>query len=373
MPQLRFVIFGLSITSSWGNGHATTYRGLVRELVARGHDVLFLERDVPWYADNRDLPKPLHGTTALYNSVDEAKDRFSRQVGQADVVMVGSYVPDGVAIGDWVTSHAGGATAFYDIDTPVTIAKLERLEEEYLSAQLIPRYDLYLSFTGGPILRRLERQFGSPRARVLYCSVDPAVYRPEDTAAKWDLGYIGTYGEDRQPKLDALLCSPARQWKEGRFVVAGPMYPESIMWPENVERVDHLAPGDHRTFYNSQRFTLNVTRADMVRAGHSPSVRLFEAAACGVPIISDWWAGLDQMFKPGREILIAQTCEESLRFLREIPEKERLRIGERARARVSACHTAAHRAAELETHVMEAISAKSTSHPRFGLSPIRVQ
>jgi spore maturation protein CgeB len=369
MRQLRFVVFGLSITSSWGNGHATTYRGLVRELVARGHDVLFLERDVPWYADNRDLPQPPYGRTVLYNSVEEAKDRFARHVRQADVVMVGSYVPDGIAMGEWVVSQANGVTAFYDIDTPVTLAKLERGEEEYLSTQLVSRYDLYLSFTGGPILRRLVRRFGAQKAHALYCSVDPAMYRPEPRDCRWDLGYIGTYGEDRQPTLDDLLSKPARQWKEGRFVVAGPMYPKEISWPQNVQRVDHLAPSDHRAFYNSQRFTLNVTRADMVRAGHSPSVRLFEAAACGVPIISDWWAGLDRIFKPGREILISRSPEDSLRFLRELPDEDRRLIGERARARVLAYHTAAHRAAELEQYVTEAITVRAASRSPQRVAP----
>ncbi len=373
MPQLRFVIFGLSITSSWGNGHATTYRGLVRELAARGHDVLFLERDVPWYSSNRDLPKPPYGKTFLYESLEEAKDRFSRHVRQADVVIVGSYVPEGVAIGEWVVSHTSGIAAFYDIDTPVTMAKLERGDEEYLSAALVSQYDLYLSFTGGPILRRIERRFRSPRARVLYCSVDPDVYRPEEQACKWDLGYLGTYGEDRQPTLDALLCEPARRWKVGRFIVAGPMYPKTIHWPANVERIDHLAPSFHRAFYNSQRFTLNVTRADMVREGYSPSVRLFEAASCGVPVISDWWPGLDKLFKPGREILIARSPDESLRFVRDNSGEERRRIGERARARVLSAHTASHRAAELEKYVMEAITVRSVSRPRLNLSTVSVQ
>lgn len=373
MAQLRFVIFGLSITSSWGNGHATTYRGLVRELAARGHEVTFLERDVPWYAENRDLPEPPYGRTLLYNTLEEAKDRFARNVAQADVVIVGSYVPEGVAVGEWVVSRAAGVTAFYDIDTPVTMAKLERGDEEYVSPQLVRQYDLYLSFTGGPTLRRIERQYGSPRARVLYCSVDPEMYRPESCECEWDLGYIGTYGADRQPTLDALLCEPARQWKEGRFIVAGPMYPKSIRWPRNVKRVDHLPPGEHRRFYNSQRFTLNVTRADMVRAGYSPSVRLFEAACCGVPVISDWWVGLDKIFKPGREILIAEKPEQSLTLLRTTPERERVRIGERARARVMGAHTAAHRAAELESYVREVQAARPVSSPGLKLSTVGVQ
>jgi spore maturation protein CgeB len=375
MAQLRVVIFGLSITSSWGNGHATTYRSLVRELSARGHDVLFLERDAPWYADNRDLPNPPYGSTMLYSSVEEVKDRFARLVRQADVTIVGSYVPDGVAIGEWVMSHAGGITAFYDIDTPVTMAKLERGEEDYLSCQLISQYDLYLSFTGGPLLRRVEKRFGSPRARLLHCSVDPIAYYPEEHPPKWDLGYIGTYGEDRQPTLEALMCEPARQWHNGRFVVAGPQYPVSIQWPANVARIEHLPPSQHRYFYNSQRFTLNITRADMVRAGYSPSVRLFEAAACGVPIISDEWRGLSSLFRPGKEILTARSPEQVRRLLQETPESQRLKIGKAARARVLAAHTSAHRAEELERHVMDAIAAtRALSKPRrLNLSTVSVQ
>lgn len=355
------VILGLSITSSWGNGHATTYRGLVRELARRGHRVLFLERDVPWYADNRDLPRPTFCRTALYESVAELRTRFSEEVRSADLVIVGSYVPEGSDVGEWVTRTTHGVTAFYDIDTPVTLAKLARGDAEYITPELVSRYDLYLSFTGGPTLERIERLYNSPAARALYCSVDPALYHPEAVKPGWDLGYMGTYSDDRQPVLEKLLLQPARKWRGGRFVVAGPQYPDGIRWPRNVKREMHLAPREHRAFYNAQRFTLNVTRADMVAAGWSPSVRLFEAAACGTPIISDAWEGLDSIFTPGREIMIARTGDDTLGFLRELPDDERIAIGERARARVLAEHTAAHRAAELENHVGEVLSGHAAA------------
>lgn len=350
---MEFVILGLSITSSWGNGHATTYRGLVRELVARGHEVLFLERDVPWYAANRDLPNPTYCRTKLYSNLDELKDTFTPEVRNADFVMVGSYVPEGVAVGEWVTATAQGITAFYDIDTPVTLAKLEQGETDYLCPTLIPKYHLYLSFTGGPILERLEQYYGSPMARALYCSVDPQLYYPHECNQPWNLGYMGTYSDDRQPALESLLLEPARQWKEGRFVVAGPQYPSTIAWSNNCDRIEHLPPSEHRSFYNSQLFTLNITRADMIRAGYSPSVRLFEAAACATPIISDYWHGLETIFEIGREVLIASSPEEVLRYLREMPKAERYAIGQRARTRVLAEHTAAHRAAQLEEYVSQ--------------------
>jgi len=239
----------------------------------------------------------------------------------------------------------------------VTLAKLARGDEEYLAASLIPRYQLYLSFTGGPTLRRLEAEYGSPLARPLYCSVDPDLYYPERAEARWDLGYLGTYSADRQPVLERLMLGAARRWRKGRFVVAGPQYPDEIAWPSNVERVEHLPPAEHRGFYNAQRFTLNVTRADMVRAGYSPSVRLFEAAACGTPIISDYWEGLETFLTPGKEVLISRSPEETLRYLRDLSDAERAAVGRRARARVLAAHTAAHRAAELEGYVLALRSA----------------
>jgi spore maturation protein CgeB len=251
-------------------------------------------------------------------------------------------------------------TAFYDIDTPVTLAAVSRGTCSYLEARQVSRFDLYLSFTGGPTLNRIERELGAPAARALYCSFDPSMYFPEDMAAVWDLGYLGTYSEDRQPTLDALLLEPARQWADGRFIVAGPQYPEDLIWPANVDREIHIAPAGHRAFYGAQRFTLNVTRADMVRAGWSPSVRLFEAAACGVPIVSDWSAGLESFLTPGHEIFISRSPQETLHLVRTLPEGERRLVGARARARVMQHHTAAHRAAELEGYVMD-VRARRTA------------
>jgi spore maturation protein CgeB len=360
---MNIVILGLSITSSWGNGHATTYRGLARELHARGHRVLFLERDVPWYADNRDLPRPPYCHVGLYESVADLRRRYASDVREADAVVVGSYVPDGVAVADWVTRIARGATAFYDIDTPVTLAKLARGDHEYLSPALIPRFDMYLSFTGGPTLRRIERQYGAPVAYPLYCSVDQSLYYPESRQTRWDVGYMGTYSDDRQPTLQRLLLEPARRAPHARFVVAGPQYPRSIRWPSNVARVAHLPPRKHRAFYNAQRFTLNVTRADMVAAGWSPSVRLFEAAACATPIISDAWDGLEAFFAPDSEILIARTVADTLRYLADLDDAERQALGHRGRERVLAAHTAAHRAAELERYLAGAAQATEAAEP----------
>jgi spore maturation protein CgeB len=358
---MRITILGLSITSSWGNGHATTYRALVKQLRARGHEVLFLERDVPWYAGNRDLPEPPYCRTELYRSRGELERWFTEDVREADLVVVGSFVPEGSAVGEWVVRTAHGVTAFYDIDTPVTLAQLASGDCDYLSPALIPRYQLYLSFTGGPTLERLERELGSPAARALYCSVDAETYCPQVVERRWDLGYLGTYSADRQPGLDRLLMEPAGCDPSLRFVVAGPQYPGDLRWPENVTRLPHVEPARHPWLYSSQRFTLNLTRADMIAAGWSPSVRLFEAAACGTPILSDRWEGLETLFEPGREILLPRSGAEVLQILRDMPEPERLALGARARQRVLSSHTSAHRARELEGYVAELLAQGQTS------------
>ena len=352
------VVLGLSLSSSWGNGHATTYRALLRALAAQGHDILFLERDVPWYAQHRDLVDPDWCRLVFYRDLGEL-DAHRETIGQADAVIVGSYVPDGVAVGRLVQDAAGGVTAFYDIDTPVTLAKLRRGDFEYLAPELIPGYDLYLSFTGGPTLDEIETRYGSPAARALYCSVDPGLYPVLARPERWALSYLGTYSPDRQVVLERLLLEPARRCPDLGFVVAGPQYPDDIAWPANVERFPHVGPADHALFYASSRFTLNVTRADMVAAGWSPSVRLFEAGACGVPIVSDRWPGLDDLLEPGREILLADTADDVEEILTTSTGARRDEIGRAGRARILAEHTAAHRAAELAGHLDEAASAPS--------------
>jgi spore maturation protein CgeB len=362
--NLNIVVLGLSITSSWGNGHATTYRALVKALAAQGHSVTFLERDVPWYRDHRDLEQADYCKVVLYGSLAELGRRHAALVSAADLIILGSYVPDGIAIGDWITVRATGITAFYDIDTPVTLAGLESGEVDYISPGLIPRFDIYLSFSAGPALGLVEDLYGSPLARPLFCSADVGGDPVASGSKKWSLGYLGTYSEDRQPVLDRMLMEPARRLKDHSFVVAGSKYPESIGWPANVEMISHLPPSDHPEFYASQRFTLNVTRSDMKVLGFSPSVRMFEAAAHGAPLISDNWPGIETVFKPGVEILVATGPREVVEILSQLPEDRRLALAANARARLLKEHTPAHRAAQLEAYYREALRHRHSAKGR---------
>jgi spore maturation protein CgeB len=353
-PKGELVFIGLSLSSSWGNGHATTYRALLRGLAALRQKVLFLERDVPWYAANRDLPDPDFCELRFYASVEELTRRFGPRIASARAVIVGSYVPDGIAVLDLVLEQATGLKAFYDIDTPVTLAALDKGAEDYIAVRQIPRLDLYFSFTGGSTLDRLAQDFGARRPRALYCAVDETQWRPVAIEARWDLGYLGTYSPDRQPALDRLLLQPARRLPRMRFVVAGPQYPASIEWPDNVERLEHVAPADHAGFYAAQRFTLNITRTAMIAAGWSPSVRLFEAASCGIPIISDRWNGLTDLLPEHNAILIADRTEAVVAALTGVAESDRHRIGQCARSIVLDDHTGTARARELMRHIKAA-------------------
>ncbi|MFD1912766.1 CgeB family protein [Halodurantibacterium flavum] len=342
------VFVGLSLSSSWGNGHATTYRALLRGLHGAGQRVLFLERDVPWYAGNRDLAAPDFCDLALYDSVEGLIRDHAETMRSAGSVVIGSYVPEGQAVIDAVAALRPRQLCFYDIDTPVTMQLLRGGDETWLARRQVPVFDIYFSFAGGEVLDRLEREYGAGRAEALYCSVDADHYRRDGSGTpRWDMGYLGTYSDDRQPKLEALLLEPARQLPEMRFVVAGSQYPDGIDWPANVERIAHLPPADHPAFYRSQRFTLNVTRADMVAAGWSPSVRLFEAAACGTPIISDHWRGLDSLLPEDEAVLIARETDDVIRFLTTMDEAQRQRIADRAEAIIRDQHTGAARARQM--------------------------
>ncbi len=364
---MKIVICGLSITSSWGNGHATTFRALARALNQRGHSIKFFERDVEWYASNRDLPDPSFCRVELYREWKQIVPKLRREFASSDVAMVGSYFPDGIAAVQEMLESGAQVKTFYDIDTPITVAKLrETGTTDYLRGDQISGLDVYFSFTGGPTLKRIQKEFGAPLAAPLYCSFDPDRYHSYPVAKRFacDLSYMGTYAPDRQPKIEQLLCEPARRLPRSNFLVAGPLYPKDIRWPSNVKRITHLNPRWHPHFYSSSRITLNVTRRDMVQAGYSPSVRLFEAAACGAAIATDNWPGLDTFFDPGTQILIPTSAEDVVHYVTELSESELQSIGNAAQERVLSEHTNQSRASEFEQTV-ELAAGKKSAHPRI--------
>jgi spore maturation protein CgeB len=346
----KLVVFGLTVSSSWGNGHATLWRGLIAALARRGWQVVFYEHDEPYYAHSRDLTELPGGRLVLYEDWESIRRQAEADVADADAAMVTSYCPDGIPAGRLVGSATTALKLFYDLDTPVTLSRLEQGETvPYIGPEGLGAYDLVLSFTGGGALDALQRRLGARRVAALYGHADPAVHRPglPLPAFAGDLSYIGTYAPDRQAALEQLLIEPARRLPARRFVIAGAQYPASFPWTDNIHFVRHLPPADHARFYASSRLTLNVTRAAMAAYGWCPSGRLFEAAACAAPIVTDRWPGLETFFAPDSEILSVDDTGDVVAAL-SIGDAELRRIGEAAQARLFAEHTSDRRAEQFE-------------------------
>jgi spore maturation protein CgeB len=345
---MKLVIFGLAVSSSWGNGHAVLWRALIRAFGALGHYTVFFERNVPYYAQNRDLTVLEGGRLVLYDHWEEVLPEAKRELAGADAGMVTSYCPDALAATELLL---GSPTVhlFYDLDTPVTLSQLAAGGSvAYIGPEGLGQFDLVLSYTGGGALTGLHNRLGAKRVAPLYGSVDPDHYRPAaPEQPRAALSYLGTYAADRQTALEMLFVEPARRRPQDRFIIGGAQYPADFTWTRNIFFWRHVAAHQHPKFYASARWTLNVTRQAMAALGWCPSGRLFEAAACGTPIVSDCWEGLDEFFAPGREIIVVRTTEDVLAAL-ERSDAELSRIGVAARERVLSRHTAARRAAELE-------------------------
>jgi len=347
---MKLVIFGLAVSSSWGNGHAVLWRALIRAFAERGHQTVFFERDVPYYAQHRDVMSLEGGQLVLYRDWEEVLPWATRELADADAGMVTSYCPDALSATELVV-NARGLHVFYDLDAPVTLTRLASGQPVgYIGPNGLAPFDLVLSYTGGTALPALRQRLGARRVAPLYGSVDTQRYQPGSRAdaRRAALSYLGTYAEDRQSVLEALFIEPARLRPNAHFIIGGAQYPSDFPWTENIYFLRHVVPDQHPQFYAAARLTLNVTRQGMAALGWCPSGRLFEAGACAAPIISDWWEGIDEFFLPGREILIARTTEDVLAAI-EISDTELAAIGAAARERTLAQHTAEHRAEELET------------------------
>ncbi|HEY7388292.1 MAG TPA: glycosyltransferase [Bryobacteraceae bacterium] len=355
---MKLVVFGLAVSSSWGNGHATSWRGLIRALASLGHHVIFFERDQPFYAAHRDLWELPDAELILYPNWQDVRDTARRRLAEADVAMVTSFCPDAIPATEEVLDSAARIRCFYDFDTGTTLEALRvGRPVAYIPERGLGDFDLVLSCTGGAALQQLKTQLGARHVAPLYASVDPEIHHPAQPEARFRsaLSFLGSYSAGRQETMDVLFLEPARRRPDWRFVIGGPQYPSDFPRLENIAFIPHVPSAEHPAFYCSAKLTLNATRKAVAELGYCPSARLFEAAACGAPIVSDEWEGLDYFFEPGEEILVARTTGHVMDAL-EMGGEELARMGRAARERALAAHTARHRAAELENILEAALS-----------------
>jgi spore maturation protein CgeB len=345
---MKLVIFGLTMSSSWGNGHATLWRGLCKALNRLGHSVVFFEHNQPYYEVTRDWHSADLTELVIYEGWWAIRDRVVRHLLDADVAIVTSYCPDAIdACNEILESRA--LRVFYDLDTPVTLSNLHSGEPvPYLGSDSLRPYELVLSYTGGTALDELRGALGAREVAPLYGHVDPHLHRHVDSVERFraDLSYMGTYAADRQFALETLFVAPARKRPALRFVMGGAQYPDSFPWTDNVFFLRHLPPSEHAAFFSSSRLTLNVTRLAMARMGWCPSGRLFEAAACRTAILSDDWAGMPDFYAPGEEIIIARNTDEALAAL-DLSDAALATIAQRAYERTLEEHTSHRRAQQL--------------------------
>ena len=318
---------------------------------------------MPYYARHRDFGELPFCDLVLYPDWDSVRHEALGQAAASDVVIVASYCPEGQRISEEVLGLARPLKAFYDLDTPVTLARFASDgQTDYLHPQQVRQFDLVLSFTGGRALSRLEGEFGARLARPLYGCVDAEEYRrvPAVPELSCDLSYMGTYAPDRQEKLDNLFLEPSRRLPGKKFLLAGTLYPYGWQWPDNVLRLDHVAPSDHPALYSSSRATLNITRKEMADSGYCPSGRFFEAAACGCPILTDTWEGLDTFFGVDEAIRV-DSADTIIRAL-EMDSDELGKFAMRARQRTLEEHSGEHRARQLIEFFEEARAQSPRSH-----------
>jgi spore maturation protein CgeB len=363
---MHVVVFGLTVSSSWGNGHATLWRSLIAAMLRAGHTVTFFERDVPYYAGSRDLWELPNGAKlCLYDTIETSQIYAQEELRRADLAICTSYCPDGVLAAQWILDSPAAVRAFYDMDTPVTLKALgSEATRTYLPADGLGPFDLVLSYTGGRALEELQTKLGARNVAPLYGWVDPASHFPVAPVDRFRsaFSYLGTYAADRQEALTELFLKPAIALPEQKFLIGGAQYPEEFPWSDNLYFTQHLEPAQHPAFFCSSRATLNITRQAMAEYGYCPSGRLFEAAACGTPLFSDGWEGFDTFFTPGEEVLRVNTTEDVLASL-SLSDAELQRMATQARERTLQQHTADVRVRELERLCDGARQQETASHP----------
>jgi spore maturation protein CgeB len=350
--QLDIAFFGSSLVSAYWNGAATYYRGLVRELAARGHRITFYEPDAYDRQKHRDMADPPWANVIVYSGTDEADvHRVLEHARHADVVVKAS----GVGVWDQLlerevirSKRASTLSVFWDVDAPATLDRLRRDPTDVFRA-LVPKYDLVFTYGGGPPIVRGYESFGARRCVPIYNALDPTTHHPTEPDARWaaSLSLLANRLPDRERRVEEFFFKPAELLPDESFLLGGSGWGDRKL-PPNVRSVGHVYTADHNALNASAHAVLNVARDSMASCGHSPATRIFEAAGAGACIVTDAWEGIEQFLTPDSEILVAETGEDVARHLRALTKERARSIGDAAKRRVLGEHTYARRARQVE-------------------------
>jgi spore maturation protein CgeB len=358
---MKIAFFGSSLVSSYWNGAATYYRGLLKALAALGHDITFYEPDAFERQQHRDMPDPDWAKVIVYPATTEAwQSSLATASRHCDLLVKAS----GVGVFDYELEQAAPDAvpswvlcAYWDVDAPATLEAIAAEPNHHLR-RAIPRYDAVLTYGGGdPVVTGYQR-VGARLCLPIYNALDPDVHHPAVPRSDFacDLGFLGNRLPDREVRVEEFFLRAAALLPEYRFLLGGSGWQDKPM-PPNVRAIGHVGTSEHNAFFCSGRVTLNINRDSMARYGFSPPTRVFEAAGAGACLISDCWQGIDQFLEPGREVLVANDGQGVAETLAALSAADAQRIANAARMRILAHHTYANRAAQVD-HFLNGIALK---------------
>jgi spore maturation protein CgeB len=346
----RIAFYGSSLLSSYWNGAATYYRGLLRALSALGYEITFYEPDILDRQANRDIAPPDWCNSVVYPAEPLGLSGAAAGAARADVVVKASgvgYEDDAILQAVMAQARPGALRVFWDVDAPATLAAMQADADDPLRRAL-PDLDLVLTYGGGQPVVDAYRKLGARRCVPVYNALDPETHHPvpPDPRFKADLGFLANRLPDREARVENFFFHPARALPEQRFILGGSGWEQGAV-PGNVRVLGHVPTADHNAFNVTPRAVLNVARDNMAATGFSPATRVFEAAGAAACLITDAWEGIEQFLAPGREILVARDGADVLECLRTLTPERAAAIGHGARARVLAEHTYDHRARQV--------------------------
>ena len=351
---MKIAFYGSSLVSSYWNGAATYYRGILRALAARGHDITFYEPDAFDRQQHRDIDPPEWARSVVYPATEEGLRRVLAEAAEADVVVKAN----GVGVfdrelleGAVEQARPGALRIYWDVDAAATLDEMRR-DPAHPVRVALPNLDMVFTYGGGPPVVKAYREFGATRCVPIYNALDPSTHFPVDPDPRFagDLGFLANRLPDREARVEEFFLRPAEMLPECSFLLGGNGWHDKSM-PANVRAIGHVGTGDHNAFNCTPRAVLNVARDSMANVGYSPATRVFEAAGAGACLITDAWEGIEQFLKPDEEVLVARDGKDVAEILAGVSRERAERIGAAALERVLAEHTYELRAAEVDAEL----------------------